>query len=164
MLPELYSIELPKNARLSIMPRPRGGDWLRDEIAALRIAGVDGLVSLLTEAETREFELDAEEASCGEAGIAFYSLPIPDLGTPHSHQEVLGLVKRLRPNLDEGKHVAIRCRQGLGRAPLIAACVLSTIGHTADEAFELLSKARGWPVPETDEQRAWVKGFAQLGR
>ena len=37
--------------RLSTMARPRGGDWLADEMAALRRRGVDVLVCALTDPE-----------------------------------------------------------------------------------------------------------------
>ena len=43
--------------RLAIIPRPRGQDWLADDIGALRNAGVDIVVSALTPAETEEWGL-----------------------------------------------------------------------------------------------------------
>jgi hypothetical protein len=44
----LYSVQGPPLGKVRIMARPRGGDWLIDEIKALRASGVDILVSLLT--------------------------------------------------------------------------------------------------------------------
>jgi hypothetical protein len=41
MRTELYWIERPWRGRLAIMPRPRGGDWLDDEIQSWRRSGVD---------------------------------------------------------------------------------------------------------------------------
>ena len=44
--------------RLAIAPRPRGYDWLVDDIRLLKRAGVDLLVSALTHAEAdEEFEI-----------------------------------------------------------------------------------------------------------
>ena len=40
-----------------MLPRPRGGDWLADEIRSLRACGVDVLVSLLTGEEVGELDL-----------------------------------------------------------------------------------------------------------
>jgi hypothetical protein len=34
-------------------------------------------------------------------------------------------------------------------------------GKDPDEAFEVIGAARGLPVPETNEQREWVKTFAR---
>lgn len=45
MRAEIYTIGDLARGRLSIMARPRGGDWLADEMQSLRDAGVDALVS-----------------------------------------------------------------------------------------------------------------------
>jgi hypothetical protein len=37
--------------------------------------------------------------------------------------------------------------------------VLSRLGHAPDEAFAMLSRARGVPVPDTDAQAHWVTAF-----
>jgi hypothetical protein len=43
----------------------------------------------------------------------------------------------------------------------MAASVLVLAGFSSDQAFELLSSVRGYPVPETEEQRAWVVAFSR---
>ncbi|MDP2708210.1 MAG: hypothetical protein Q8O70_12020, partial [Burkholderiales bacterium] len=63
--------------------------------------------------------------------------------------------------LAEGKNLAIHCRQGIGRSALLAACLLIMTGVDPDTAFQRLSAARGCAVPETAEQREWVRKFAQ---
>ncbi len=57
--------------------------------------------------------------------------------------------------------MVIHCRQGIGRASLMAACVLLLHGAGADEAFKRIEEARGRPVPDTPEQRAWVARLAE---
>jgi hypothetical protein len=57
MRTELYWIERPWRGRLAIMPRPRGGDWLDDEIQSWRRSGVDVVVSLLTREEESDLNL-----------------------------------------------------------------------------------------------------------
>jgi len=42
--PDIYWIP-SRDGRLAIMPRPRAGEWLRDEIAAWRATGVTVVVS-----------------------------------------------------------------------------------------------------------------------
>src|SRR5262245_43938197 len=148
MRTELYSLEYPDGGRLSIMERPRGGDWLADEIAALREAGVDLLVSLLTPAEVAELDLGDEEALCGRHGLGFLALPIRDRGVPESRVEVSRLLERLGAELAADKHVAVHCRQGIGRSSVIAACLLTAQGLPTDEVFELLAATRGRPVPD----------------
>ena len=68
MRPEIYRVGPVEHGRLAIVPRPRGGDWLADEIQALREAGVDVLVSLLTADEVAELDLAREEAWCHTMG------------------------------------------------------------------------------------------------
>jgi len=50
MKAEIYWISGVERGRLAILPRPRCGDWLEDEIGSLRLAGIGCLVSLLTPA------------------------------------------------------------------------------------------------------------------
>src|SRR6516164_8316746 len=120
----LYWIEGPWLGRLAIMPRPRGGDWLEDEISSWRRVGIDTIVSALTEEESAELDLDREKELCQDTGIDFVAFPIMDRGVPSSPKAMLELVRRLEQGLARGRNIAIHCRQGIGRASLLAACVL----------------------------------------
>src|SRR5690242_6178020 len=44
----LYTVQELPSGKVNTMARPRGGDWLFDEIKPLRASGVDIMVSLLT--------------------------------------------------------------------------------------------------------------------
>src|SRR5262245_19372435 len=159
MKAEIYWIAGLPRGRLAVLPRPRGGDWLEDEVRSLRRAGVDALLSLLTKEEMAELGLVGESQCCAAFGIEFISFPINDRAVPASAAEALPVVQRLVKLLAEGKAVAIHCRQGVGRSAVMAACVLASIGETPDAAFERISQARGRPVPDTPEQREWVRRF-----
>ena len=52
----------------------------------------------------------------------------------------------------------MHCWGGVGRSSLFAAALLVARGTDADTALARIAAARGVPVPETDEQRAWVSG------
>ena len=69
--PKLYWIETPTTGRLAISARPRGGDWLEDEIEGWREQGVDTVVSLLTASENEELGLTDEGSVCEGQGFAF---------------------------------------------------------------------------------------------
>ncbi|HLG61432.1 MAG TPA: protein-tyrosine phosphatase family protein [Ktedonosporobacter sp.] len=157
----LYSVQGLSTGKVSIMARPRGGDWLPDEIKDLHTSGVDVLVSLLTDAEVSELDLVEEAACCREQGIQFISFAIVDLSIPSFSEETFQLLRRLKAYLSEGKHVTFHCRAGIGRSSLMAASLLVLTGLTADRAFDLLGQASGYSVPETAEQRAWVVAFWQ---
>ncbi len=64
------------------MARPRGGDWLADEICAWRNANVDVVVSLLTPAEQDELGLGDESSLCQDQQLVFRAFPISDRGIP----------------------------------------------------------------------------------
>src|SRR5580693_3849474 len=95
MRTELYWISGPWRGRLAIMPRPRGGDWLEDEIQSWRRFGVDLILSLLTPDEIAELSLADEEELCRANGVQFVSFPIMDRGIPSSVEAFSDLVTKL---------------------------------------------------------------------
>lgn len=159
MRTDTYWIAKIGRGELGTSPRPRGGDWLEDEVAAWRRAGVTAVVSLLTPEETKELALDEEATLCAAAGIRFHSVPIPDRGLPASRDQIEKVVDELLRDLNAGGRVVAHCRQGIGRASLLAASVLVASGEDPDRALELIESARGRPVPDTDEQAGWVRSY-----
>ena len=159
MKPSLYWIDA--QVGLATLPHPRGSDWLEDELKALYQAGIRVLVSLLTPPEVDDLALKEEPALCAARGIAFVSFPIPDREVPSSARLTWGLVRELDQKLKAGQGVGIHCRSGIGRASLLAACILVSRGEAPDAAFAQIAEARGRPVPDVEEQRAWVDRFAQ---
>jgi protein-tyrosine phosphatase len=147
MRAQLYSIQGLPAGQVSSMARPRGGDWLPDEIQAIRAADVDILVSLLTPDEVRELDLREEAECCRRQEVIYLSFPIPDRHTPPFSARTFTFLEQLYRQVAAGKHVAVHCRQGLGRATLMAASVLVLTGFSPDQAFERLSVVRGYPVP-----------------
>src|SRR5712692_4170385 len=143
-----YQIEGPWPGELAIVPRPRGGDWLENEIRALKEERFDVLVSLLTRDELDEFGLRVEADVSRASGLQFCEFPIPDLGVPESFAAARDLIDKLRDGLEAGKKIAIHCRQGIGRSGLIAAGVLVVSGVDPEFAIRRVSAARGLPVPE----------------
>lgn len=157
MLAEIYWI----TDSLATMPRPRGNDWLEDEIISYKKSGVDVVVSLLERSEIYELEIESEEFWCNEKGMIFLNYPIGDRQTPKSFTETSEFVRKLQNFITQGKKIAIHCRQGIGRASLIAVGVLVLQGYSVENAFEKITESRGCKVPDTQEQIDWVKSFAQ---
>jgi protein-tyrosine phosphatase len=144
---------------MALAARPRGGDWLEEEMAAWRRTGIDTVLSLLTSDEEQDLDLKLEAREAKARGMKFVSLPIPDRQVPNSESEVSATLERLDADLTAGKNVLVHCRQGIGRTGLVAACLLVTKGMTPEAAVRTLSAARGTPVPETDEQRRWIDHY-----
>ena len=87
------------------------------------------------------------------------SYPIEDFGVPASVESAKGLAKSLHDLLASGK----RCWLSLQR--LYWACAVDCFmrtdarGKTAAEAFDLVSLARGYPIPEGRAQAEWGRNF-----
>jgi len=160
MRTELYWVDGPWPGKLALAARPRGGDWLEDEMASWRRAGVDIVLSLLTSEEEHDLDLENEAREVKAHGMAFLSFPIPDRRVPASETEVIKVLEKLNSELSSGKKIVMHCRQGIGRTGLVAACLLVTKGWTPETAVKSLSAARGTSLPETAEQRRWIDHYA----
>jgi len=156
-----YDIPGTWPGRLAIMPRPRGGDWLDEEVRTWREQGIQLVVSALTKEEIEELQLGAERDLCEANGIEYVPFPIADRGVPSSLAEMARLARLLDKKLASGAKIVIHCRQGIGRASLLAACVLAATGVEPRAAFERIQASRGCPVPDIQEQTDWVVRFAQ---
>ena len=99
-----------EGVRLAITPRPRGDDWLEDDIHLLRRAGVEVVVSALTEAEANELGLLREGQCCKDNGLGFHAFPIDDRSVPSSLDEFDRLLDSITDYLRQGKAVGVHCR------------------------------------------------------
>jgi protein-tyrosine phosphatase len=160
----IFAIELPGKAKLGIMAKPRGGDWLDAEIESVSSQRFQIVVSLLEDSEVKQFELDQEAEACSKKGLEFVHLPIRDMTAPPLSKEVLDTLGSLRQKWGAGKAVVVHCKMAYGRAPTIAAALMISEGCSVEEAVHKLSQARGTPVPETNEQRSWLSDFSKLTR
>lgn len=157
--PEFYWVECPAPGRVAVISRPRGSLWLADDMAHLRLAGVDTLVSMLVPGELRELHLDNEEREAKQAGLSFVSLPVPDLSTPVDADMIMTGLFALRDELLRGRTVVAHCRVGVGRSPLCVASLLVLLGVPAAEAWRRITAVRGRDVPDTAAQGRWVEAL-----
>jgi hypothetical protein len=82
MRADIHWVSGPWQGKLCIGPRPRGDDWLDDDIARLRSEGIDTILSLLTTEEGRNLGLRNEGSAAETHGITFISFPIPICRSP----------------------------------------------------------------------------------
>ena len=144
------------SAKIGIMARPRGDDWLEDEINHLKNNEVGVLVSLLERDEIYDLKLDNEEHICTTKNITYINFPIPDRDIPKQNGDTDKLIGILTQKIDEGQSVVIHCRMGIGRSSIIAASVLLKYKHKAKNVIENISLVRGLKVPDTDKQLSWL--------
>ena len=139
------------------MARPRGDNWLEDEINHLKSSNVNVLVSLLERNEIQELNLDHEEELCVTKNIDYINFPIPDRDIPKLSDKVDQLIDRLTKKLNAGLSIVIHCRMGIGRSSIIAAAVLMTYRLKPNDIIKNISIVRGLKVPDTDKQIEWLK-------
>lgn len=158
MFTNIYWIHQFDNAaKLGIMARPRGDDWLADEISNLKKQNVGLLVSLLEQEEIGELGLRHQETFCKSNKIEFINFPIADRDIPRISDKTDWLVDFLTSKLQNGSSVVVHCRMGIGRSSIIAASVLLRAGLKADNVIDNISRIRGLKVPDTDRQLQWLK-------
>ena len=159
MTANIYIIDELGPAKLAIMARPRGGDWLDDDLASVAQQGFDVVVSLLEEEEESYLELGREAEISRKLNLEFVHIPIPDRGTPAREREILSAISSLAQLWSAGKSIVVHCRMAYGRAPMIASCILISHGKSVQDATTAVAAARGVSVPETAEQLAWVQEY-----
>ncbi|MGC4104277.1 protein-tyrosine phosphatase family protein [Ferruginibacter sp.] len=149
--------QFENNARLGIMARPRGNDWLEDEINNLENHQVGVLVSLLESEEIYELGLEKEIHLCRQKGINCINFPVKDRGVPDSNEKVHALINLLAAKLNEGHSVVVHCRMGIGRSSIIAGAILLRYQSSVNNIIDNIIRVRGLNVPDTDEQLQWLK-------
>jgi protein-tyrosine phosphatase len=160
VLSKLYWLDECWPGKLALAARPRGGDWLQDEITSWKRAGIHAVVSLLTPDEEKDLNLSDESRESRIQGIEFIPFPIPDRQVPKSEARLATALEKISDTLSAGKNIVIHCRQGVGRSGLVAACLLVKNGMSPGAAVEKVSAARGLAIPETTEQREWIDHYA----
>lgn len=158
MTSKIYWINEDRIGRFLIgsMARPRGNDWLEDQIKGLKLNKVDCLVSLLEKSEERELGLELESQTCGGLGIEFINHPIRDVDLPDSKDDFIKLVNSLTDRISQEKKVVIHCRMGIGRSSMLIAAIMLRLGYKGREVFDIIGKHRQLEVPDTEEQKNWI--------
>jgi protein-tyrosine phosphatase len=157
---KLYWLDEAWPGRIALSARPRGGDWLAEEVSHWKRSGIGIVVSLLEPQEEQDLDLREEATEVRRKGMNFVSLPIPDRQVPKTEAELANALEKVEHSLSGGTNVLIHCRQGVGRTGLVASCLLVKKGISPGAAVEKITAARGIVVPETEEQREWIDHYA----
>jgi protein-tyrosine phosphatase len=144
---------------LAIVLRPRGDEWLEDEMRRLKLNGVQTIVSMLESWEAEGLGLAREEQLAGQNGLNFLSYPISDRETPSDISSFYRFAAALADRVRGGERIGVHCRGSIGRSTVMAASVLIHLGWKPTEALKAIALARGCPVPDTEEQRDWILAY-----
>ena len=161
---EIFWIKGEQSERLAIVPCPGGLGRLKDELLALKQGGIETLVSLLDKDEAAWLGLSKEGQMAEEVGLRFLSHPILDRHTPPSTGAFRKFVAGLADRLRAGDQIGVHCRGSIGRATVTAACTLIHLGWKPDAALAAIEEARGYPVPDTEQQKRWILSYKGSGK
>jgi protein-tyrosine phosphatase len=156
---DIFWIQGDPPAPLAIVLRPRGGDWLEEELSHMKSDGIHTLVSLLEKHEAAFLDLSDEGRIARQVGLQFLSFPIPDVHVPPDTAAFQTFVRYLADRLLSGVHIGVHCRGSIGRATVTAACALIHLGWTPRSAIAAIQAARGCQVPDTQEQEQWILDY-----
>ncbi len=156
---EVLWVEGDPDVRLGIVLCPRGNGFLKDNLANIKRSGVETLVSMLQPDEAIWLGLGDEPQTAREVGMQFLSYPILDVHVPANVTTFRAFVTGLADRLRTGERIGLHCRGSIGRAPLTAACTLVHLGWKAKDAVAAIRAARGFPIPDTEEQLRWILNY-----
>ena len=80
-------------------------------------------------------------------------MPIRDFGVP-TYEQMRRILDAIDAALAEGRTVFVHCRGGIGRTGTLVGCWKRRHGAPAEDTFAALGGR-----PETDEQRAMIRGW-----
>lgn len=134
-----------------------GGCYPRARIGELAIRhGIGAIVDLRAEDRDDEERLRA-------TGIRFLHLPTPDLEPATTGMLDRG-VRFVQEQVEQGTKVLIHCQHGIGRAPLLALCVLVEQGFEPLAALERAKDARSAVSPSRLQYEGWVEWLRSRGK
>jgi ADP-ribosyl-[dinitrogen reductase] hydrolase len=140
------------------------GAWDRDlalDLDAIEAWGAAAVVTLVEDHELESLEVAGLGSAVADRHMAWYHLPIRDVGTPGEEFELEWRIagEQLRAILRDGFNVLVHCKGGLGRAGLVSARLLVELGWTPHEAVKEIRRVRPGAI-ETDAQLGYVNRLA----
>jgi len=147
---------------LAIVLRPRGDDWLENDLQRIHMAGIQTIVSTIESSEARELGLAEEGRTVERLGMRFISYPLQDSSVPSRREDFTEFVLKLGRRLQSGERIGVHCQGCIGRSTVVTASILIKLGWAAERALDEIEKARGCSVPDTEEQRDWIIDFGEV--
>ncbi len=139
------TLALPNATSLIFTPCPGTKDTsIRAALQALKEAGADAIITLLSDAELAALAVPALGAEAAKQNIVWFQLPIEDDEEPcepfnnawnDSKAELFSL-------FNAGKTISIHCRGGSGRTGLMAAILLLESGEKWKDVQSLIQSLR----------------------
>jgi protein-tyrosine phosphatase len=120
------------------------GDSMTDDLLTIRNWGATTLVTLLEESELLALGVNDLPRKAIALNLLWIHLPIRNLSIPDEKFDIqwAWAGPRLAQWLREGQRIVIHCKEGIGRAGLIAARLMIELGTLPGNAIKTVQKAR----------------------
>ena len=164
---EIAAIALPEGGSIGITFCPgkqqhdaMTGPWVRDlplDLERIQAWGATAVVTLNPNGELAALGVPDLGQAVGEAGLAWYHLPIPDMASPDRRwdERWQAVAPEIHRSLYAGGRWVVHCKGGLGRAGTVAARLLLDRGIPSVDAMALVRQARPGAI-ETGAQERYL--------
>ncbi len=136
---------------------------LDQDLTTISQNGVDVIICLLPWCEMRLLGIADYPSKAKKLGIPFYHVPIADMGIPN-YQQLDTIIPIVVDYINNGFHVLIHCRCGLGRAGTICACCLGFLGYDWIQAINLVRNKRHGAIQNSSQERCIMKYCTRINK
>ncbi|XP_063612682.1 cyclin-dependent kinase inhibitor 3-like [Penaeus indicus] len=156
----------PESVALSGLPGCRFRNIFQNlstDLDNIEERGITDVVTLVTKGELRKYRVPDLISEYEIRGIRVYHYPFLD-GTAPSIDIVMTIIDCIRQVLEEKRKVLVHCMGGLGRACVVASCLLQYFDNsvTPDQTIFLLRDLRGACAVQTVKQYNFIQDFRSL--
>lgn len=157
----------PETVALSELPGSKFRGRHRDlatDIATIQSLDIGDVVVLLTVAELRKFRVPHLLTEYEASGFLVFHYPIEDGMVPSDVLSFNALVDKIRKRIADGNRVLIHCYGGLGRAVLVAACLMLAIDSEVapEQVIGQMRALRGPRAVQSVKQYNFINDYRDL--
>jgi ADP-ribosyl-[dinitrogen reductase] hydrolase len=115
-----------------------------DDLLTIRNWGAVALVTLLDESEFNSLGVKDLPMKAVSLNLLWLHLPIRNLGIPDEKfdEQWAWVGPRLTQLLRDGQRIVIHCKEGIGRAGLVAVRLMIELGMLPEQAIKSVQRAR----------------------
>ena len=140
--------------------RKKGVTYNRDlesDLNVIRGSNIHVIVCLLEWSELYKIGIQNYPLRAQESGFYFYHLPIEDHHVPNV-RDVNILVPLIIHHLRQGHNVLVHCSGGIGRAGVVTACCLCSLGYLPSDSVSTVRSLRIGAI-KNDHQVQFISDF-----
>lgn len=159
-------MECPQSVALSGLPGCRFRNiWqnLARDLDKIEYFGITDVVMLMTKGELRKYRVPNLMNEYEMRGLTVHHFPFLD-GTAPPVETVVDIIDLVRQALEAKRKILIHCIGGLGRACVIASCLLQYFNNslTPDQTICHIRDLRGARAVQTVKQYNFIQEFRAL--